>query len=472
MNLRLDMVARVIAGELVSGQPGRLIAGVSTDSRAIQPGQIFFALRGEKFDGHKFVSQCAPKGALAAVVEKNFSKKVPKGFGLVKVPDVLFALGELARFERAQRRMKVIGLAGSVGKTTAKEMVALALAQKYRVAKSPGNFNNLVGVPLAIFGMNPKAEVAVLELASNCPGEISRLSEIAQPHIGLITRIAPVHLEGLQNLEGVEAEKRALLSSLGPQGTFIFNLADARLCRLALGYAGRKIGFGFRAPGLDCGEMQVRAEKVQVARTGSGLAQRFKARVSGGIQNSAVIELKGVGNHLVENALAAIAAGLVMGMNLEEIASALKKFEPMAGRGKLEKLTKGIWLIDESYNANPESMRSALAVFAEYGRIIRGRKILVLGEMEELGDYAEEAHERLGRLLRKTAFNQLYYLGGFRKEMRSGLGKKLAAKLTIARDLAGLKKFLQAGLRPGDLVMLKSSHATGLWQIANALGGK
>lgn len=463
------MLARVMAGELVSGRPGQLITGVSTDSRIVRPGQIFFALRGENFDGHKFVSQCAGKGASAAVVEKKFRGRVPRGFGLVKVNDVLFALGELAGFVRARRRLKVVGITGSVGKTTVKEMAALALAGRYRVAKSPGNFNNLLGVPLAIFGIGDKAEAAVLELASNRPGEIARLAQIAQPDIGLITKIAPVHLQGLADLNGVETEKRALLSSLGPGGTFIFNLRDERLRRLALGYAGRRIGFGFCAPGLEDVEMQVQSEKVRMAGTAAGLVQKFQVRVSGLMRGSHLIELKGAGEHLIENALGAAAVGLALGVELDELAAALKKFEPMAGRGKLERLKKGIWLLDESYNANPESMRWSLSAFEAYGRFLGGRKILVLGEMAELGDYADEAHEALGRYLRRISFNQLYYLGGFQKQLVSGLGRVAAAKLVIAGDLGEMEKLLLAGVRPGDLVMIKSSHAIGLWRVAEGL---
>jgi len=471
MKLRLDMLARVTGGTVVRGNPGRELSGVTTDSRAVKPGQIFFALRGAKFDGHKFVAESAQKGAAAAVVDGKFKGKARAGFGLVRVPDTLFALGELARFERARLAVKVLGITGSVGKTTTKEMAAAVLAKKFRVSKSPGNFNNLIGVPLAIFGISPKAQVAVLELASNGPGEIARLSEIAQPECGVIVRIAPAHLQGLKSLEGVEAEKRALMSALGPNGTFIFNLADPRLCRLAMGFAGRRIGFGFRAPVSNCAEMEVRAERAKITRASAGLVQEFRVKQSGKAPKSAMVRLKAAGGHLVENALAALAAGLAMGVSLEQGASALSGFEPGRGRGKMERLSNGAWMIDESYNASPESMKQALRAFAEYGRRVRGRKILVLGEMAELGGYSGQAHRELGEVLRKTAFDRLYYLGGFSQELAAGLGKALAAKIQTCADLGRLKA-LAADLGPGDLVMLKSSHATGLWQIADWLREK
>ena len=467
--MRLDMIARVIGGEVVAGNPARMISGVTTDSRAVKPGQIFFALKGDKFDGHKFVKKALQNGASAAVVNENFGLRPDKQFGIIRVKDSLFALGELARYDRARRNIKTLGITGSVGKTTTKEMAALVLASRYKVAKSPGNFNNLVGVPLAIFGVAPKAEIAVLELASNQPGEIARLSEIAQPNAGIIVRIAQAHLEGFKSLEGVEAEKRALISSLGPEGIFIFNLDDPRLCRLALGYAGRKIGFGFMAPQFYGGELQVRAGKIKVVSNRSGLGMRFGVRVSGRQNQSAQVELKAVGGHLVENALAAIAAGLAMGIKLEEAAEALADFQLMRGRGRIEKSKTGVWIIDESYNANPESMRQALKIFSEYAKVIKGRKILVLGEMAELGDQSRKLHEELGRFLRKVAFNQLYYLGGFEKELGSGLGAGLRGKLRTAASLARLDKYLESELKPGDLVMVKSSHATGLWKTANRL---
>jgi len=470
MKLDLHTLALVMGGKLSRGNPGMTVSGVSTDSRSIKPGSVFFALKGENFDGHKFVRAAAKKGAKAAVVQKGFGEKV-RGMGLIELRDPLFALGELARFERAGLKARVIGVTGSVGKTTTKEMIAAALMKKFRTAKSPGNFNNLIGLPLAIFGIDKKAEAAVLELASNRPGEIARLSEIAQPDIGVITRIAPVHLQGFRDLDGVEKEKRALAACLGPKGVFIFNLNDERLCRIALGFAGEKVGFGVKRTKFKGARILVWAEQISMCRSGGGLVQKFKVKTSASMDKSEPMEVKGMGEHLVENALAAAATGLAMGLTLGQIASGLKKFEPVRGRGGLEKTPAGVWLIDESYNANPESMRRALSVFSQCGRFVKGKKILVLGEMAELGEYSEESHFDLGAHLHKVAFNQLYYLGDFSRELKKGLGR-IKADAKVAKGLEELRENLKDTLAPGDLVMVKGSHVTGLHKIADRLREK
>jgi len=469
MKISLKMLAQVIGGELVQGKPGQVVSFVSTDSRAVKPGSVFFALKGDKFDGRQFVKEAMKKGAKAAVVGKDFNEQVEPGLGLIKVNDPLYALGEFARYQRAQLKIKVVGVTGSVGKTTTKEMTALILSRKFRTAKSPGNFNNLIGLPLAIFGIDQKTQVAVLELASNQPGEISRLAEIAQPDIGVIVRIAAVHLQGLKDLEGVEREKRSILSALAPGGIFIFNLNDPRLCRLALGFAGTKIGFGLKARPLKSAAMNVLADRFRLRRKEDGFGQRFKVKVKAKKNKSAEFEIKGVGGHLIENALAAVSVGLAMGIDLRDSAAALKEFELIQGRGRLERTKKGVWLIDESYNANPESMAAALKLFSEYSRLAGRGKTLVLGEMAELGDYSAQAHRELGELLSKTAFNRLYYLGGCWEEMSSGLGETSGRKVKSFTELSALKAELEKELEPGELVMVKGSHITGLWQIADWL---
>ena len=471
MHIRMKELAQVIGGEIRQGNPGLMLNGVSTDSRAPAAGRIFFALAGEKFDGHKFVREVARKGASAAVVKQGYQAKVRKDFGLILVEDPLFALGELARYQRSRLSAKVIGITGSVGKTTCKEMAALILGRKFKTAKSSGNFNNLIGLPLTIFQIPADAEAAVLELASNRPGEIARLSEIAQAEIGVITKIAEAHLLGFEDLPGVEREKRALAASLGAKGIFIFNLADPRLARLARGFAGRKIGFGFKAAKFRGAELEVRADRVRIVLKGGQPEQRFTVKVRGAKNERQEIILRGLGEHLVENALGAIAVGSALGIGLKECAKALQEFRPMPGRGKVEEIRSGLWLIDESYNANPASFQQALRLFSEYGKWIPGKKIVVAGEMKELGKASARAHRELGRLLRQLEFDRLYYVGGFYGELVSGLGSSGARKARKAKDLEQLKTWLAQDLDQG-LVLLKASHAVGLWEIAERLRRK
>jgi len=475
MKIKIKELAQVIGGEVRQGNPALMLKGVGTDSRNISRGRVFFALIGERFDGHQFVKEAAQKGAIAAVVKTGFKQKLPGNFGLIQVPDPLFALGELARCRRAKLGIKVAAITGSVGKTTSKEMTALILAKKFKTAKTQGNFNNLIGLPLTIFEIPERTEVAVLELASNQPGEIARLAEIAQPDLGVITRIAEAHLEGLENLEGVEKEKRALVSALGANGIFIFNLSDPRLSRLAQGFAGRKIGFGLGAKGCQDAEMTVRADQIQVFIKGGEPAQRFQLKISGKKKETGMVEISGLGEHLVENALAAIAVGKALGISLKECARALLEFKPIPGRGKLERIRQGLWMIDDSYNSNPASVKQALKVFSEYRRYIPGEKILILGEMKELGKASCQAHQDLGGFLTKVDFDQLHYLGGYQKELAAGLGKRLSRKLKIARDLKQLKARLEREVKDelrGGLILIKGSHIIGLWKIAGWLRGR
>jgi len=476
MRLRITELAEIIGGELVSKVRERVISGISTDSRTVKPGAVFFALKGERFDGHNFVQEVVKKGAVAVVVRKNFSKRICFQLGgkagVIRVRDPLYGLGELARYHRAGLGIKVVGITGSVGKTTTKEITALILSQKFRTEKSLGNFNNLVGVPMTIFGVKKGIEALVLELASNQPGEIARLSEIAQPNMGIITRIGEVHLEGLRNLEGVEREKRALASGLGAEGTFIFNLNDTRVARIGRGFAGKRIGYGVKARTFKGLTQTVLADGIKVLRKKNEIAQRVQVQVLGDRREKAEVEVKGFGEHLVENALAGIGAGLAMGMELEEMVNALESFELIAGRGRLERVKDGVWLLDDSYNASPISMKQALNSFAYYLNLLRGRGILVLGEMMELGDYARLAHKHLGRLLRGIKFDALYYVGGYVEELFSGLGKEKMKKAVWAKNLEELNRSLEDEILGGELVLVKGSHRVGLWRIADWLRGR
>jgi len=476
MRLKITELAEIISGELISGSQERIISGVSTDSRAVKPGEVFFALKGERFDGHNFVQEVVKKGAVAVVVRRGFSQKICSRLGakagVIGVGDTLYGLGELARYYRAELGIKVVGITGSVGKTTTKEITALILSKLFRTERSLGNFNNLVGVPITILRTKKRTEVLVLELATNQPGEIARLSEIAQPNSGIITRIGEVHLEGLKNLEGVEREKRALAGGLGSGGTLVFNLNDPRVARIGRGFAGKRIGYGFKARIFKELEQAVLADGIEVLRKKDEIVQRFQVQVMGDKREKAEVEMKGFGEHLVENALAGIGAGLAMGMGLDEMVNALVDFELIAGRGRLERVKNGVWLLDDSYNASPVSMKQALNTFAYYLNIVGGSGILVLGEMMELGDYARLAHKEIGRVLRGVRFDALYYLGKYGQELFSGLGKEKRKKAVWTKNLEELKELLEDKLLGDELVLVKGSHRVGLWRIADWLRGR
>ncbi len=465
MRLSLKKLAEIIGGNLQGAN--NMFSGISTDTRTLKKGEVFFALKGERFNGHSFLKEAEKKGAKGAVIRKGYKYLPKSNFGLVYVNDPLYALGEFARYIRAQRKIKVVAITGSVGKTTTKTMCELVLSSKYKVESSPGNYNNLIGLPLSIFQLKPETEVAVFELATNQPGEISRLAEICQPHIGIITKLAPAHLEGLKDLDGVEREKRALIPALGASGTFIFNLDDQRLYRLALGYAGKKIGITTSSKNFNF-ENMLRAKNLKVKKEDKGFYQHFVVeRINGADKRSFPFKIKGTGAHLVENALFAIACGWALGIDTQRAYQALLSFSPLAGRGAVEKISEKLWLMDESYNASPKSMQKAILAFEQCVCLTGLRPVLVLGDMLELGEWEKDEHINLGRFLRQIKFEKLFYLGKNGQWLKEGLGKRLSKKLFWSESLDELKKELERELKRGGIFLIKASNRVGLWRLVD-----
>ena len=467
MRLKLNKLAQIIGGEL-RGDANKISLGVSTDSRTLKKGEVFFALKGERFDGHKFLKEAERKGACAGVVKRGYPASSVKNLPLIYVSDPLFALGELARYWRAKMPVKVVAITGSVGKTTTKELCKLVLSQEFKVLTSPGNYNNLIGVPLTIFQLKPSHQILILELATNSPGEIARLSDISQPEVGIITRIAGVHLEGLKDLDGVEKEKRALVSALGSRGCFIFNFTDLRLWRIAMGFAGKKIGFGLRGKKPVFADLFITALPSRLIEKDGIFWQSFKLKIASGSKKPQVYpaKIQGAGKHLLENALSAIACGLALGISPKKAVRALEKFTPLSGRGKLEKISERLWLLDESYNANPQSMSRALETLELYARKLGLRKVLVLGDMKELGDWEKQAHIQLGRELANSGFDRLFYLGEAQRWLAEGLKKRDLSRFYPAQSLKELKSILEPELALGGIFLVKASHIVGLGKVA------
>jgi len=321
--LSLKEVLEATGGRRLQGEEEQTFTGVSTDSRTLTPGELFVALKGRRFDGHQFVQEAARRGARGLLVQRSLP--LPEGVAAVGVPDTLRALGDLAAWWRDRLKAPVIGITGSCGKTTAKEMVAHILGLKRRVSASPGNYNNLIGLPLSLLRAPLDAEAVVLEMGMSVPGEIGRLSQIARPTVGAVTNVAPVHLEGLSSLEAVREAKAEILQGLGGSSTFVYNGDDPHVKAIARRFSGEKVPFGKGEDTL------VRAREIRPEERGT----TFTLLSPWG---EVPLRLKVLGEGGVYSALCAAACALAVGATLDEVKGGLEAFEPLPMRMELLEL--------------------------------------------------------------------------------------------------------------------------------------
>ena len=454
--LTVETVLEATGGALIQGNPKTPFAGVSTDSRSIRPGELFFALRGEHFDGHQFIAEALQGGGQGTVVDQTGQWIADQAIAIIQVADTLQALGDLANLWRRRHPIPLIAVVGSNGKTTTKEMVAGILGQKDEVLKNPGNLNNLIGLPLSLLKMNSKDRVAVLEMGMNRAGEIRRLTQIAEPDLGIMTNIGPVHLEGLGSIKGVMKAKGELLEGMGAQGRLIFNADDPRVVELSRGFTGQKTAFGIKNPA-------------------DWLATDIFTREDGGVSfqltgptDGIVVALKLMGGHQVYNALAAAATTSHLGVGIKDIKKGLEAFQTPPMRMELITLRKEIKIINDSYNANPQSVDLALRTLSE---VRGGRKIAVLGDMRELGKYARQAHREIGRQVKERGIDLLFFLGQFAPNVARGAqeaGMKPQA-IHIAKDHHDVSLHLAQALRKGDWVLIKGSRIMKMEEIIKEL---
>jgi UDP-N-acetylmuramoyl-tripeptide--D-alanyl-D-alanine ligase len=454
LNLTLAETALAVNARKKKGLPEVRFSGVSTDTRTIRPGDLFVPIRGDQFDGHDFINQAFDKGAAATLAEPG--TQVPRGRRVIRVADTLQALGDLASHIRHRQKLKVVAVTGSNGKTTTKEMIRRILDRKYEVLATEGNFNNLVGLPLTLFRLRPEHEVAVLEMGMNRPGEITRLTEIADPDLGLITNVAPAHLEGLGSVDGVARAKGELFRGLGPESIGAVNADDPLVMREARYLGGRSISFGFNRKA----DVSVRS----LSRSGlSGL--RFDLVYP---QGRAPVKFALLGEHNVRNALAAASVCWSLGLSPARIASALDGFRPFPGRLELKKIKRSIYLLDDTYNANPGSTLAALDVLTNIRG--KGRAIAVLGDMLELGDYSRREHRRVGRNAAEMGADIVIGVG---KESQALIraARKISSKAAAKwfKDTASAAKWLKSQLRPHDRVLIKGSRGMRMENVVKAL---
>jgi UDP-N-acetylmuramoyl-tripeptide--D-alanyl-D-alanine ligase len=444
MKLTLARIAEFIstAGKFSTEE---VASGYSIDSRTIGLGQLFFAVKGERLDGHDYVEQALDQGAIAAVVRKDQLGRYSSSTRLLAVNDTLIALQTLATAVRKLWGKPLVGVTGSVGKTTTKEAIAHVLTSRFRVLKSEGNFNNHFGLPLMLLKLEPEHDLAVIEMGMSHAGEIRALGKIAQPEIGIVTNVAPVHLEFFDSLAGIARAKYELIESLPPNGVAVLNADDDYVSQFGRDFKGKVVMYGTRATA------NVRAENVQIR----GVEGSEFDVVVGAIREPVTLAL--VGEHNVLNALAAVAVGLERGLTLAQAAAALATLAPADKRGEVVRLGN-ITVINDCYNCNPKALNAMVNSLAS---MAAQRRIAVVGAMLELGPTGEELHRQAGRHIAEKKIDLLL---GVRAPadalVEAAQQAGMRAEFVATPEEAG--EWLAREAQDGDVVLLKASRGVKL----------
>ncbi|MFZ0962386.1 MAG: UDP-N-acetylmuramoyl-tripeptide--D-alanyl-D-alanine ligase [Terriglobia bacterium] len=460
MKLTMGEVAAYLGSSC--GVADRPVAGYSIDSRSLAPGQLFFAIRGPRFDGHQFVGQALAAGAAGAVVEEAFYAGAPGEWrsALVAVVDTRRALQTLARDVRRLWSKRLAAVTGSTGKSTTKEMIAAILSRRFRVLRSPGNLNNDFGLPLALLGLEPEHEVAVMELAMSAPGEIARLARLADPEVGVVTNVGPAHLQFFDSVDAIALAKRELIDYLATKGAdavAVLNEDDERVRKFAEGFPGRILTFGFSE------NAAFRATKVEIPEVPTTLLSvstpDWKSEFA----------LPMLGRHNVQNALAAIAASSVFAVPPEDIRQALAGFQNLHQRSEILTLSGEVTMINDCYNSNPLAMERMLEALAAWPGA--RRRIVVAGEMLELGPTSPELHRDVGR---KCAQSGAEWVIGVQGDARFLVEGAVEAGMPPSHgrffpDAIAAGEFCQTLIAPGDIVLVKASRGVHLETVIELL---
>jgi UDP-N-acetylmuramoyl-tripeptide--D-alanyl-D-alanine ligase len=397
MNLKGSEIAGASNGRLLQGDPEQQVTGFAIDSRQIRAGEFFIPFRGEHTDGHLYIADAVGRGALGSFVERSAAivPRVGEAALIIEVDDSLLALQRLAAWYRKQFRLTVIGITGSSGKTTTKDYIAGVLASKFNVLKTEGNLNNEIGLPLNLLKLEDNHQAAVLEMGMSAAGEIDTLCRIANPSMGVITNIGEAHIEQLGSVEAIEKAKGEILDYLGSGGVAVLNGDDPRLLKLGERYPGKVYYYGFNQGDIQGLELSQRGEN-------SFFRVRFPDKSEGWFKSPLP------GRESVSDALAALSVGYILGLKIPEMQGGLDMSQTTAGRLQVYHNADGLVVIDDSYNANPSSVKAAVDVLHELG----GRNtVAVLGDMLELGFAAEQAHQEVGRYLADSGITYLITVG-------------------------------------------------------------
>jgi UDP-N-acetylmuramoyl-tripeptide--D-alanyl-D-alanine ligase len=457
-------IAKIVNGRLLPAATDELLTGISTDSRTLQPGDLFVPLRGPNYDGHDYLRQAVEHGAAACL-----SEEVVGGLSVpvIQVDDALRGLGEIAGSLRSGFSGAVVAITGTTGKTSTKEMLASILNQQQVGLKTEGNFNNLIGLPLTLARLEAEHRWIVLEMGMSIPGEIFRLAQIAQARVAVITNVGAGHLAGVGNIAAVAQEKGQLFASLSAGATAVVNVDDPLVAGLPLPTGVQRLSFGI--------ENQATVGATDIV---SGKETVFTLTLGG---QSAVVKLPLPGRHQIYNALAAAAAALSLGVSLSDIVQGLEMVQMSAGRLEVRSLDAGITVLDDSYNANPQSMRAALTTLGDWP--CDGRRIAVLADMLELGTAAEECHREIGAFAAQKVDCLI--------SMGSWAATVLQAGATVAHDCCdavaqddgvdgervftpcpdhgAISRWLRHNLRPEDCVLVKGSRGMHMEKVIQQL---
>jgi UDP-N-acetylmuramoyl-tripeptide--D-alanyl-D-alanine ligase len=455
-------IAAATGGRLLCGDPGRRIERYSIDSRTLAPGDLFVAIRGDRFDGHRFVADALSRGAIGAIVEQTAAASEQAGGtvspSIVEVADTTRALQDVAREVRRRSGARVVAITGSAGKTTTKEIAAEFLAARYRVFRNKGNLNNHIGLPISLLELASRPDIAVVELGMNHPGEIRTLVGIAEPEVRVWTNVGDAHLGFFESPDAIADAKAEILEQARPADVLVANADDPRVMSRAGRFAGRLVTFGTSAAAA------VRAVGVEL-RGLEGTTARVETPAGEAVLSTPLL---GLGN--LANVLAATATALQFDVPLPEIAQRASRLRPATHRGELIRLPGGVTLVDDSYNSSPTALRRALEMIAAATGC--ARKVAVLGEMLELGAHAGRLHAECGRAAAAAGLDILVTVGGDAADtmaaaaVEAGMSRAAVVCVRTKEEAASLA---MTRVRPGDLVLVKGSRGIGTDLVVDRL---
>jgi UDP-N-acetylmuramoyl-tripeptide--D-alanyl-D-alanine ligase len=446
--LTLGQIAEFCGGALVQGDGTAQVSRLSTDSRTLRAGDLFVALRGDNFDGHEFVERAANAGAAGAIIEQSWSGNTSPNFALIRVDDALAAYQSIAANYRASLPLKVIAITGSNGKTSTKDFVASVLSRAFRVTKTDGNFNNHIGLPKTILDATSADEIGVWEIGMNHPGEIAPLARIAAPDAAIITNIGVAHIEFMGSREAIAQEKGDLAAAVPASGTVILSGDDLFSDRIAQRTSAKII-----IAGIERGAVHA----IDIRQSANGAEFTL---LEGAHHSHAVLPVPG--SHMVQNALLAVAAGRAFGIPLEECAAGLATAPITQARLQI-KTIGGLQFIDDSYNANPDSMKAALRTLVDMEE--GGRRVAILGQMSELGAESASGHREVGETAARLEIDQLIVLGKGASEIAESAREAGLEASIAAESPEEAAELLCETARPGDLVLVKGSRSARMERV-------
>jgi UDP-N-acetylmuramoyl-tripeptide--D-alanyl-D-alanine ligase len=455
--LTVDEIARATGGRIVSGDPRSECVGAAIDSRAVKGDEIFFALPGTRTDGHRFVGTAAAQGAGAVVVQEDVSAET----SVIRVEDTLKALQDLARHVRASGvPEKLVGITGSMGKTTTKELLAAMLGSRFRTSKTVGNLNNLIGFPLCLLNVPDGTEWMVAEMGMSTAGELRELSLMGRPDAAVFTVVRPVHLEFFASVRDIAEAKSELLAGVSPDGPVIANADDPEVARIARRHQNEKearvVWYGIETQDVD-------VRLTGLAPGPEGMGSRFHIEAGG---ETADFELPLHGLYNAENCLAAAACAWSLGMSLAEIAEAVREVKPASMRGVVHR--GSFTVVDDSYNSNPAALAKALESAARLPVGPGRRRVAVLGDMRELGPEAPRFHRESGELAARLGFSPVLGVGELSRELTAG-ARSAGAEAHWVADATAAAEWAVARVQLGDLVLVKASRGVGLDRVVREL---